>query len=198
MTNLIVNKMILAAGSALTILGLLAVTTNPVQADIAYTDKHNPNHIQIHRALNDNDKRYVVNGKVILWQDLTPEQQAKISAIEKKLHATERAFDKQEKELTLLAEQVSRKAQFVDSGLESVEQAREALNENNIDMNSLQRMADKLANLSKVNQDLMKQHEVAAQALQQKIDAMDMSFIDDVQVHAKALEEVLIEIASQM
>lgn len=198
MTNLVLNKMILAAGSALTILGLLAAFTNPVQADIAYENDNNPNHIQIYRTHDEGNKRYVVNGKVILWQDLTAEQQARISIIEDKLSATEKAFEKQEQELTMLAEAVARKAQFVDSGLASVEQAREALNDSEVDMNSLHRMADKLANISKVNQTLLKQHEIAAQALKRKVDAMDMSYIDDVQIHAKALESVLIEIASEM
>ena len=81
MQHLLITKALLSATSALAFIGVLALTTPNVHADITYETQSN-NIISISMSDNINDKIYQVNGKQFHWNDLTEAQQSKVKVIE--------------------------------------------------------------------------------------------------------------------
>jgi len=197
MHNLLLNKMALSGFSALIFIGLFAATTPSVHADIAY-QPYDDNQINIKLSDNDQEKKYQVNGKTFYWRSLTPEQKAKIKAVEDKLKSVEKRFQTQEKQLNVFASQIEQKAREIENEARKLERVSIEFDQDSINMGDLHRIADELAKLTHINEKLIHQKENELREVEEQLHSVDLSLIKDIEKHARALESVLIEIAEQI
>ena len=197
MSKLLLNKLILSAGSTICFLGLLATATKPVHADLSFEQPSSNSHITFHLNQNEEEKQYIVNGKVLYWHNLTEQQKAKILPIEQNLKAIESQFKAQEAELNLIVNQLNKKVAFVEQEIAGIEQLHQQFEQPDLTVRDMKRVADELAKLSQINQTLLQQHVAAVKDIEVDVKKIDLSMLDDINRHAKALEAVLIEIADE-
>ncbi|MCO4798577.1 MAG: hypothetical protein KC484_05160 [Colwelliaceae bacterium] len=194
MQNLLFTKILLSATSALMFIGALALTTPNVHADVTY-NTHSDNDISISISDDHNEKIYRVNNKQFSWHDLTAEQKSKVTLIEDKIKKVERSFNVQEKQLSIFAKQLEEKAQIIEDEVNKLEQVSVKFDKENINLNDLNHLANELAKLSSVNEKLLRIKELEIHEIEKKMEAVDLSLIGEIEIHAKELEQVLIEIA---
>ena len=199
MHQLAINKMMLSALSSLTFIGLLAASSNHVQADVT-RDYHNENNITIYHASakNGGDKRYYVNGKSFYFNDLTPEQQLKISEVEQQLDRLNGQFQQHEQQLVHFSQQMDEKARAIEDEVLKLEQVKVKFEKDSINMQDLASIADELSKLASINEALLHQKELEMAEIEQKLNGVDLSLLEDIEDKAHQLEEILIDIAKEI
>lgn len=198
MQHLLINKMLLSATSALFFLGVIAANSPEVHADITTEMNSYKHHIEITIPDNNQDKIYHVNGKTFYWKDLNKAQQSRVTAVEHKLKAVERSFQYQENELANFARQLDDKALEIENEVDKISRIRENFDKDSLNTSELHRFASEMIKLSAINEAILKQKEQEMHQIEQQLNAVDFSLINDIENHAKALEQVLLEIAEQI
>ena len=194
MQLLLINKMILAAISSLIFLGLLAISAPNVHADVThYHHSQYENSITVHK--DDSNNVYHINGKIFYWNDLTPDQQQKVMAAQKKMQKVQQQFQVEEKKLNAFAMQMQEKAQAIENEVSKLERVSVKFDKKEINMHDIANVAAELSKLSSINEQLVQQKQLEMQDIEAKMAAVDLSLITELETYAKELEQVLVAIA---
>jgi hypothetical protein len=197
MQNLLFTKMLISLLSALTFIVVLALSAPNVHADVTYmAHDNNINNIQISISQDNHKKRYQVNGRSFYWHDLSKKQQAQIKIIEDKINNIEKSWLVQEKQLTVFTKELENKVRVIEDQVSKLERVGVKLENENI--NDIYRVADKLATLSAINEAVLRAKYAEIQEIEQNIDQVDFSLINDIERHARELETLLIKISESL
>ncbi|GLX77277.1 hypothetical protein tinsulaeT_06170 [Thalassotalea insulae] len=197
MHTLSLSKITLSAVSSLTFIALLAISSPNVQADIVHHHADN-DQVIIHSAANNKDPLYIVNGKSFHFSELSPAQQAEIKVIQDKLTAVEQEFDRYQDKIDKISAQLEQKAHVIEKEVRKLEQASIPYGKSKISLQDLSTIAQQLTSLANLDDELMQQKQKEMAVLEQQLDAVDWSLVDDIERHANALEQVLITIAKEI
>ncbi|MEW6991351.1 hypothetical protein AADZ91_11745 [Colwelliaceae bacterium 6441] len=197
MQHLLMTKILLSVTSALAFIGVIALTAPNVHADSQYQPSHD-NQVIVFASENNEEKRFVVNGKSFNWSELTPEQKTRVTTIEDKIATIESKFKTQEKQLNFFAKTLDEKAKMIEDEVSKFEQVTAKLEQKNINMANLHRLADELAQLSSINNQMMKMKALEIQQNEKAMMQVDLSLISQIETHANELEQVLVEIAESI
>ncbi len=158
----------------------------------------NNNHITVRFDEDKGIRHYTVNGKTFTWNDLTPNQQARLSAIEEKLDANEAIIQSNEQDIRELTAQVEAKVADVERAAAAIEQALESLDIDNMTVRELQQKMPEIEHLMEENEHLMQAKEVEMLVEESRLFSIDEEAIAALEAQAKVYEQALVEIASEL
>lgn len=194
MQHLLINKMILSTISTLIFIGLFAISAPNVQADVThYHHGEYENIITFHKDNTNNV--YHINGKTFYWRDLTPEQQSQLLIAQKNMQKIQQEFQIEEEKLNALAMKMQEKALVIENEVNKLERVSVKFDKKEINMHDISNLAAELAKLSSINEQLVQQQQLEMQYIEEEMAAVDLSLVSDLEIFAKELEQVLVEIA---
>ncbi|NMP31143.1 hypothetical protein HII17_06160 [Thalassotalea sp. M1531] len=154
--------------------------------------------IRVYQKNNNGNTNYVVNGKEFTWNDLSEDQQSRIKAVESKLAIAEKKLAKQEIAIKKITSQMEEKAELLEKEARKIEQAFVKVSKHKMNFNDLEKAMRELELSTRANEIALRAKELELDKLDDKLEAIDLSMVEEIEQHADEYEAVLMEIAKEL
>ncbi len=181
-----------------TLIAASFLSLNNTAATLSFHSDDDKNNIRIYHEERNENRIYEVNGKKFYWKDLSPNQKEKLTKIDAKINKVEARIKTKENKISKIAEELESKARIIEDEMRKFEQATIKVKKPLVNRRDLEQMMRKLENIVNINENVIRVNELDMQKLEEKIEAIDMTFANEIDPHIKELESVLVEIAATL
>lgn len=143
----------------------------------------------------DGSANYLIHGIAYKWEDLTDEQRAKLSVINKKISDFEEQLAKFEDELEPLIDVIEKEAEKIESVAETMEVELEALEDvENMTIKEIREISGQIEKKVRVHEKEMRVFEVAIREKEKQIRALEREYLGKEHETVKQLEGYVDEV----